>query len=126
MDHTAQLAMRFRCQAEFEELIPRPMPAALGLPSWFKALPQKAFSVTDGMPAHAIKKCPPFIDAMTYGFLIPLAMDLEVRDGEFSWDFDVPPGVISEHSHSPISFHDPGQVAGTPFFDEDRFIIKFN
>jgi hypothetical protein len=73
-----------------------------------------------------VKKCPPFIDAMTYGFLIPLAIDLEVRDGEFSWNFDVPKGFVSEYSHSPIGFHDSSQIAGTPFLDEDRFIIKFN
>jgi hypothetical protein len=49
-----------------------------------------------------------------------------VQDGEFSWDFDVPKGFVSEYAHSPISFHDPSQVAGTPFFDDDQFIIKFN
>jgi hypothetical protein len=31
---------------------------------------------------------------MIYGFLIPLAIDLEVRDGEFKWDFDVPQGDV--------------------------------
>jgi hypothetical protein len=25
-----------------------------------------------------------------------------------------------------VDFHDSSQAAGTPFFDEDRFIIKFN
>ena len=35
-------------------------------------------------------------------------------------------GFVSEYAHSPIGFHDPSQIAGTPFFDEDRFIIKFN
>ena len=39
---------------------------------------------------------------------------------------NVPEGFVSEYSHSPIGFHDPSQVAGTPFFDDDRFIIKFN
>ena len=53
-------------------------------------------------------------------------VDLEVHDGEFSWNFEVPEGFASGYSHSPIDFHDPSQVAGTPFFDEDRFIIKFN
>jgi hypothetical protein len=72
-----------------------------------------------------VKKCPPVIDAMTYGFLMPLACDLTVQDGEFSWDRDVP-GGIANYPRSPIGFHDPAQVAGTPFFDEDRFIIKFN
>jgi hypothetical protein len=125
MDPAHQLAVTFRCSAELQNLIPRPIPAALGLPAWYKALPQKAFSPTMGGEIHGLKKCPPFIDAMTYGFLIPLAIDLTVQDGEFSWDFDVPKDFVSEYSHSPISFHDSSQAAGTPFFDDDRFIIKF-
>jgi hypothetical protein len=63
---------------------------------------------------------------MTYGFLMPLAIDLKVQDGEFSWDFEMPEGLVSEYSHSPIGFHDPSQIEGTPFFDDDRFVIKFN
>jgi len=126
MGQPTDLIVTFRCQPEFEGLLPRPLPAVLGLPAWYKALPQKAFNGTERQETLALKKCPPFIDAMTYGFLIPLAVDLEVRDGQFSWNFDAPPGVVSEYVHSPISYHDPGQVAGTPFFDDDRFIIKFN
>lgn len=62
---------------------------------------------------------------MIYGFLIPLAVDLKVQDGEFSWDFEVPDGFVSEYPRSPIDFHDPGQTIGTPLFDVDRFIVKF-
>jgi hypothetical protein len=118
-----QMALKFRCPRELDKILPRPIPAVHGLPEWFKALPQKAFNPTMGGEAQTVKKCPPFLDAMTYGFLIPLPMDLEVRNGEFMWNFDV---FISEYSHSPIGFHDSSQVVGTPFFDEDRFIIKFN
>jgi hypothetical protein len=57
---------------------------------------------------------------------MPLVVDLKVQDGEFSWDFEVPDAVVTEHSRSPIDFHDPSQVVGTPLFDDDRFIIKFN
>jgi hypothetical protein len=89
-------------------------------------MPQKAFNPTMGADAQTVKKCPPFIDAMTFGFLIPLPVDLEVRDGEFTWNLEVPRGFFSEYSHSPIGFHDSSQVAGTPFFDDDRFVIKFN
>jgi hypothetical protein len=124
MDSSAVL--KFRCPRELDPLLPRPIPATLGLPDWFKALPQTAFNPTMGGEAQTVKKCPPFIDAMTCGFLMPLPIDLEVRDGEFSWNFDVPKGFLSEYSHSPIGFHDSSQVAGTPFFEEDRFIIKFN
>jgi hypothetical protein len=126
MDQTDQIALTFRCSSELLPLLPRPIPAAFGLPDWFKALPQKAFNPTMGEEMHGIKKCPPFIDAMTCGFLIPLAMDLSMRDGEMTWSFDVPKGFVTEYACSPVSFHDPSQVAGTPFFDEDRYIVKFN
>jgi len=75
---------------------------------------------------YGVKQCPPFIDAMIYGFLIPLATDLTVQDGAFDWNFELPRGFVSEHPLSPIGFYEPNQVAGTPFFDDDRFIIKFN
>jgi len=122
---TTAMTLTFRCPRGLETVLPRPVPAVQGLPDWFKALPQKAFNPSVGGDTMTVKKCPPFIDAMTYGFLIPLAADLEVRDGEFSWDFAVPEGVVGDHAYSPIDFHDPSQIAGTPFFDDDRFIIKF-
>jgi hypothetical protein len=125
-EHADQQVLTFRCAPELQDLIPRPIPAVLGLPDWYRTLPQKALSSILASEVHNVKKCPPFIDAMTCGFLIPLAIDLTVQDGEFTWNFEVPKGTVSEYTHSPISFHDPCQVAGTPFFDEDRFIIKFN
>lgn len=63
---------------------------------------------------------------MTYGFLIPLAVNLKMHDGEFSWDFEPPLGLASEYPNSPIGFHDPSQVAGTPLFEDDCFVVKFN
>jgi hypothetical protein len=126
VDQAGEMTLTFRCPPALEAILPRPIAAVRGLPDWFKTMPAKAFSATTGRDTATVKKCPPFIDAMIYGFLIPLAIDLEVRDGEFKWDFDVPQGYVSEFSHSPIDFHDPGQVAGTPFFENDRFIIKFN
>lgn len=125
-DQAGEMTLIFRCTAGFEKVLPRPIPAVQGLPNWFKSLPQKSYNPTMEAETQTVKKCPPFIDAMTYGFLMPLATDLEVRDGEFSWNFEVPKGFVSEYSHSPIGFHDSSQVIGTPLEDEDRFIIKFN
>lgn len=126
MDQLADMAVTFRCPPELESILPRPVPAVQGLPAWFKALPQKAFSAIHQKDLMTIKKCPPFIDAMSYGFLIPLVSDLRVENGEFFWDRDVPGGGISDFPHAPITYHDGAQVAGTPFFDDDRFVIKFN
>ena len=126
MDQANQMRLKFRCLPALEGIVPRPFPAVQGFPDWFKTMPHRTFNPSLGMETQTVKKCPSFIDAMAYGFLIPLAADLEVHDGEFSWNFEVPEGFAGGYSHSPIDFHDPSQVAGTPFFDEDRFIIKFN
>jgi hypothetical protein len=125
MDHGNEMRLNFRCPPELAPVLPRPVPAVRGLPGWFKAMPTKAFDATMGDETLTVKKCPPFVDAMIYGYLIPLVTDLHVRDGEFTWNFELE-GAVGEYTQSPIGFHDPGQVAGAPFADEDRFIIKFN
>jgi len=126
MNQPDGMTVRFRCPPELESILPRPVPAVLGLPDWFKALPQKAFNPVLQDNQLTVKKCPPFVDAMTSGFLLPLVADLKVENGEFSWDRDVPAGELNCYGRSPIDFHDGTQVAGTPLFDDDRFIIKFN
>jgi hypothetical protein len=126
MEQADGMTVTFRCPPELEPVLPRPVPAVLGLPDWFKEMPQKAFSALLQEEQLTVKKCPPFIDAMTYGFLIPLVADLKVERGAISWDRDVPGGAFSNYSRSPIDFHDSNQVAGTPLHDDDRFIIKFN
>jgi hypothetical protein len=69
---------------------------------------------------------PPFVDAMTCGFLFPLICDVKVENGEFTWDNDLPPGGETSFVRSPIGFHDIGQVSGTPLFEAGRFLIKFH
>ena len=73
-----------------------------------------------------LKHCPPFVDAMAHGFIIPLPCDVAVHDGKFSWSWDLPPLAVEAHPRSPLSFHVPAQVTGTPFHDPTRAVIKFN
>ena len=115
----------FSCPPELDAILPRPVPAVLGLPDWFKQMPQKAMSALTQCENLTVKKCPPFIDAMTYGFLIPLVTDLEVRDGVFTWQREATRGALGPYPRAPIDFHDNSQVTGTPFHEDDRFIIKF-
>src|SRR5215813_12682199 len=127
IDQANQLTIKFSCPPEMEQVLPRPIPAVRGLPDWFKALPQHGFSSVSNAEMMTVKKCPPFIDAMTSGFLMPLTADLKVENGEFSWSSNIPvAGNLRNLTRSPIDYHDSVQVKGTPFFDDDRFIIKFN
>jgi len=126
MDQDDSKTLIFRCPPELAELLPPPIPAVQGLPDWFKAAPQTSFNAVLQEDSQTVKKCPPFIDAMTYGFLIPLPCDLKVEDGQFSWDFALPNNSVNNFMRSPISFHDASQAIGTPYHAEDRFIIKFN
>jgi hypothetical protein len=116
----------FRCPPELDAILPRPIPALMGIPDWFKSMPAKAFSEVMQTEQMTVKKCPPFIDAMTFGFLIPLVTDLHVENETFTWNLDFPSGAIASYPRSPLDFHDNSQVVGTPLFDDDRFIVKFN
>jgi len=71
-----------------------------------------------------VKRCPPFVESMTYGFLIPLVCDVRCEDEELSWDQGVPPCGAMEFPRSPLGFHHPAQVTGTPLCDEHRFLIS--
>ena len=116
----------FRCPPALEAVLPRPFPAVEGLPEWFKTMPLKVYSEVLGGEDWTVKRCPPVIDAMTYGFMMPLAADLVVKDGAFSWDWQIPGTPLSAHTRSPIDFHDSSQVIGSPFFEADSFLVKFN
>jgi hypothetical protein len=41
------MTLTFRYPAELEGLLPPPVPAALGLPDWFKAMPPQAFNAVN-------------------------------------------------------------------------------
>jgi hypothetical protein len=125
-DPKAEPILTFRCLRELEGWLPQPIPAAQGLPAWLKAMPAEAFNAIAGAEEDTVKRCPPFLDAMSAGFLIPLMCDVTVADGQLSWDIDLPASEAVAFPRSPLGFHDPGQVTGTPLFDADQFPIKFH
>jgi len=120
------LRITFRCPPELEGLLPKPVAAKTGLPDWFKAMPMHAFDGDLGMDVMTVKKCPPFVDAMTYGFLMPLPCDVRVSNGRFDWDWDLPPTHTGRHTRAPMTFHLNTQAIGSPLFEDDKTIVKFN
>ena len=116
----------FRCDPAIENELMRPVAARAALSEWLRAMPRAAFSDLHGQEVRTVKQCPPFVDAMSHGFVIPLPCDVTVRDGVLSWDWDHPPLTVEAHPRSPVSFHVAAQVAGTPFYDPEVAIVKFN
>ena len=115
--------IRFRCDPALLHALPRPRPARQALPGWLRSMPMAAPSDMHGAPVRTVKQCPPFLDAMRAGFVMPLPCDLHYADGAFSWDWTLPQPALAGHPHAPISFHAAAQVAGAPFGTGN--LIKF-
>lgn len=114
-------AIRFTCDPKDEGIIAPPVAAKTVLPDWFRKLPPidtNHVSVTDN--GLTVKRCMPFLDAMTTGWIIPLAatVRLEVKDEGHTvtagWEFDK---VM-------VSNHNPYQIAGN--HSEPRPPCKFH
>ena len=116
----------FRCDPAFAGLLPRPKPARHALPDWLRDMPRETHSPAHGMALRTVKHCPPFVDAMTHGFVIPLPCDVTVDRGALSWDWNLPTPAAAMHPRAPVSFHVPEQVAGTPLHRPGQVVVKFN
>lgn len=116
----------FRCDPAMLDGLERPRLARHALPEWLRTMPRTAFSETHGQDVRTVKQCPPFVDAMALGFVMPLPCDVHVKDGVLSWDWEYPALSVESHPRSPLSFHVPEQATGTPLFRADVAFVKFN
>lgn len=106
--------IEFACHKDFYGIIPEPVPAKKWIPDWFKQLGGKLQDDTKdgpgGLQSSTIKRCPPFLDAMNLGWIIPLAGDVQFTTNEdasgvdYSWKF---PSTLIEN-------HDSAQIKGHP------------
>jgi hypothetical protein len=120
------MRMTFRCDPALTEHLPKPFPARGALPDWLRAMPAKASSQIHGREIRTVKQCPPFVDAMAYGVMIPLPCDVTVERGAFSWAWEIPEPATAGHPRAPLSFHVAAQFAGAPFAQGQNAAIKFN
>ena len=68
--------IEFLCHKEDMGVIAEPYPSRKLLPDWYKELPPKLNNESK-FENSTIKRCAPFLDAMTTGWIIPLAADVE-------------------------------------------------
>ena len=102
----------FTCEPEDHGVIAPPVPARAYLPDWFRKLPAVDDDVAGlNNTGLTVKRCMPFLDAMTTGWIIvlPATVRLEIsEDGtrvDAGWDFD----------RTLVSNHGAHQVRGNPF-----------
>lgn len=119
------MKVSFRCPPELKGIIPEPYPAKRGLPDWLKQMSAAAFCPDIGDDIRTVKHCPPFVDAMGFGFIIPLSADLKVDKGRFEWDWDPGPSSLGRYPRSPLGIHLKEQLEGAPFADDGFAAIKF-
>jgi hypothetical protein len=116
-----QPTIEFLCAPEDLGVIAEPVPAKTVLPDWFRKLPaidDKVLSATNN--GLTIKRCMPFLDAMTTGYVLPLAATVRLEISESGkelragWEFD----------KTMVSNHGSHQIAGHP--NANRPPMKFH
>lgn len=96
--------LEFLCKEEFFGNIPEPYPSRKLIPDWYKSLPMK---LGKGFEESTLKRCPPFLDAMTVGWIIPLAADVYLKSNHdcshinYEWKF--PLHMIQNHFENQVT-----------------------
>ena len=116
--------IEFLCDERYIGVAPPPFPAGQGMPEWFKKIPPYSKSKKDSLGRKAMnsKKCIPMIDAMSLGFIIPLAIDQHIKSNHDCSKVEF--GPTSSEFDRGLEFHHVEQVGGkSEIFKGDA--IKF-
>ena len=116
--------IEFQCPAHLLEHLPHPVPAARCVPEWLHQIPthvpcpEQAERVEGSQQTPTVKNCMPFIEAMTFGYVIPIPTDITftMEAGNLRVDvagFDVPL----------VDVHNGDQLLGAPYAGTP--IVKF-
>lgn len=112
--------IRFLCEERFKGVIPEPYPASQFLPDWYKKLPHRTGN--QGLNKGTVKRCAPFLDSLSAGFIIPLAGDVELVSTEKG-------SIVSTDSAFPskiIGMHQPWQLGGEAHPSHPAQPLKFS
>lgn len=111
--------IEFVCEKEDYGVIAEPLPANKVLPDWYKMLEGK---VDVGVGKSTVKRCMPFLDALTMGWIIPLAAEFEFRYDEQAKEIEYSANFHREL----ISTHGPQQIGGDTNEMTQFPILKFH
>jgi hypothetical protein len=101
------MKIKFSCDAHLLGVIPNPVAAIKAAPDYFKQIKPQS----DNHPkSGTVKRCVPFLDALSAGFVIPMWCDVYIfaRNGEISIDFPLnfaQPTTLGSHISVQIPKH---------------------
>lgn len=101
--------IEFLCFEEDYGVIPEPYPARKFMPDWYKHLPAR-INKQNKLENSTVKRCPPVLDAMSVGWIIPLVADVQIISNgdasgiEYKWQFHRT--MIENHGEDQISTKD--------------------
>lgn len=100
--------VNFFCDKRCKGVIPEPFESRKYIPQWYKKLTAKSKN-EEGFNISTLKRCPPFLDALCSGWIIPLAADVDfvVEDegAGVSWRSDFFFDIVATHSIDQIKTH---------------------
>ncbi len=103
-----QPSIKFMTFPDLIDVIPKPYQARKFMPEWYKRLTPNTLS-DDGYETPTLKRCPPFLDAMSAGWIIPAPADVWVKiqdDGSgVSWKTEFDHNVLEAHGQHQIKGH---------------------
>jgi hypothetical protein len=120
--------IKFRPWERFSEYLQtQPVPSVLKIPKWYKEIPNFInkdieISTVNGNSNLTVKMCPPFLDALSAGYMITMPFDVYVNKNldmfRFEWD-------VKEKNF--IELHDNTQYPGLKIPEEfEKNAYKFN
>lgn len=103
------MKISFECDPDLLGVFPEPVRASKAIPNYFRNIKPQ---IEDNDPqSGTVKRCIPFLDAMTSGFIIPLWSDVYVFANKGELKIDFPKAFPLEES---VGFHGFQQIKGHP------------
>ena len=117
--------IKFYCDSRKRNVIPEPYQSRKIMPDWYKRL-ENYSNREDGFEIPTLKRCPPFLDAMTTGWIIPLAADITVKVSDngagVRWETPFFDHIFESHNLAQINTHP--NVPTVPIKVINHWLIK--
>lgn len=96
------------CSEFAENILPKPLPASKFIPSWYSKMnlfinSEKTYGLSGMASNTTMKACTPFLDALTFGYVWYLPVDLQIKKNYDGYDYyftwRTPGDFITHHSY---------------------------